>query len=388
MTPLGRSDSSAIGRWFWTIDRALLVLVLLLVGLGLVLVLASSGPQAHRLDLSRDLALNEFYFFSRQAVFALVGLAAMIVASFLPIVWVRRLGALGFFVCLIGVVLTLFLGDDAKGAQRWLDLGMMELQPSELLKPCFVIMTAWMLSARYDDPNAPAFEVSFILLLAVAVLLVLQPDYGQTVLFLTIWLAQAMLAGLSLVWVGAILGAGLVGLGVAYIFEPHVASRIDRFLAPESGDTYQVDKALEAFRSGGLFGVGPSEGVVKWQIPDAHTDFIFSVAGEELGLLACSVLAILYLAIILRVCKQLLDEEDPFVFLATAGLIVQFGAQAIINMGVNLALLPAKGMTLPFVSYGGSSFLSTAVTVGLILALTRRNRFRRVPRLAAPRGLA
>jgi cell division protein FtsW len=377
MTPFARSNRSALGTWFWTIDRVLLVLLFALIALGLVLVMGASGAQVQRLASSKKLVLDDMHFFNRQLMHVALGVVVMVTVSFFTRTMVRRSCALGFVVGLIAIGLTLIIGDDTKGATRWLDFGLMEVQPSEFLKPCFAVVTAWILSARYDDPNAPAFEVSFITLLAVAFLLVLQPDFGQTMLILTVWLAQAILAGLSFAWVGGIAFAALAGLGIAYLFVPHVAGRIDRFLTPENADTYQIDKALDAFRAGGLFGVGPSEGEVKYSIPEAHTDYIFAVAGEEFGLIACGVLAVLYLAIVWRVCKQLLDEDDPFVFLASAGLVAQFGAQAIINMGVNLALLPSKGMTLPFISYGGSSFLALSLSMGLLLALTRRNRFLR-----------
>jgi cell division protein FtsW len=377
-----RADSRPISRWFWTIDRVLLALVILLVCIGLVLVLGASEPQVHRLAKSRHLVLNTMHFFNRQLFFALVGMAFMIGVSFLDRKWIRRLAAIALPVLLICVGLTLLIGDENKGAQRWLSLPGFDLQPSEFLKPCLAVVTAWILSARYDDPNAPAFEVSFALLMVAACLLIMQPDYGQTGLILLVWLAQAMLAGLSFYWIGIGIVGMISGLGLAYLFVPHVSGRLERFFNPESGDTYQIDKALDAFRSGGLFGVGPAEGVVKWSIPDSHTDYIFAVAGEEFGLLACIAIALLYLAIILRAAKQQLEEEDPFVFLAMAGLVVQFGAQAFINMGVNVALLPSKGMTLPFISYGGSSMLALSLGMGMILALSRRNRFLRLGRPA------
>ncbi len=377
-----RADSRPVSRWFWTIDRVLLALVILLVCIGLVLVLGASEPQVHRLAKSRKLTLDTLHFFNRQAVFALAGMALMIAVSFLDKKWIRRLATMAVPMLLVAILLTLIIGAENKGAHRWISLPGFDFQPSEFLKPCLAVVTAWILSARYDDPNAPAFEVSFALVMLSACLLLMQPDYGQTGLVLIVWFAQAMLAGLSFYWVGIGIAAMVGGLGVAYVFVPHVSGRLERFFNPEAGDTYQIDRALDAFRSGGLFGVGPAEGEVKWSIPDSHTDYIFAVAGEEFGMFACAAIVLLYLAIILRSAKQQLDEEDPFVFLATAGLVVQFGAQAFINMGVNVALLPSKGMTLPFISYGGSSMLALALGMGMILALSRRNRFLRSPKPA------
>jgi cell division protein FtsW len=377
-----RADSRQISRWFWTIDRVLLALVFLLICIGLVLVLGASEPQVQRLMRSKQLMLTSLHFFNRQLLFALMGMALMIGVSFIDRKWIRRLAAIALPLLLIAVALTMIIGDSTKGAQRWISLPGFDFQPSEFLKPCLAVVTAWILAARYDDPNAPAFEVSFAVVLAAVCLLVMQPDYGQTGLVLIVWFAQAMLAGLSFYWIGVGVASMIGGLGVAYLFVPHVANRLERFFDPGSGDTYQIDKALDAFRSGGLFGAGPGEGIVKDSIPDSHTDYIFAVAGEEFGLFACVAVALLYLAIILRAAKQQLDEEDPFVFLATMGLVVQFGAQAFINMGVNVALLPSKGMTLPFISYGGSSMLALALGMGMVLALTRRNRFLKTGRPA------
>ncbi len=377
MRAFSRADGRHISRWFWEVDRMLLTMLLLLIGLGLVLVLGASSPQAHRLMRAKQVVMSDLHFFNRQVVFALLALAVMVAVSFVPRLWVRRGAALAYMPLLILIAVTLFIGDDTKGATRWIAVGSFLFQPSEFMKPCLAVLTGWLLSAKYDDPNAPAFLVSFLPVLAVVALLVMQPDFGQTMLVITVWLAQAILAGLPFFYVGLAASSGAALLGVAYLVVPHVRHRFEAFLNPDSADTYQVDKALEAFNSGGLFGVGPAEGAIKWQIPDAHTDYIFAVAGEEYGMFACAMLVLLYLAIVWRAAKQQIHEDDPFVFLAVSGLIVQFGAQAFVNMGVNVALLPSKGMTLPFVSYGGSSMLAIAITMGMILALSRRNRFMR-----------
>jgi cell division protein FtsW len=369
MSRISRSKETMLSTWFYTVDRWLVGLVLMLVTLGVLLTLAASQGVARRLDL------DPFHFFERQLLWVVLGLGVMFAISLLNVTQVRRMAVLLFPVCLLGMVATLFVGSEIKGATRWLPLGPFALQPSEFLKPCFVVVTAWILTARFRDPETPALQLSFGVLTLVVGLLVLQPDFGQTALISTVWIAMAFLAGLSTLWVAA---AGVTGFGLitlAFFTVPHVRERIERFLDPESGDTYQIDKALEAVRNGGLFGQGPGEGSVKHVLPDAHTDFIFAVAAEEFGLLACTILILLYLAIVVRVFKQQLEVRDPFVFLASAGLTIQFGAQAFINMGVNLALLPSKGMTLPFISYGGSSFLALALTMGMVLALSRKNRF-------------
>jgi cell division protein FtsW len=377
MRAFSRADSRHISRWFWEVDRMLLALLMLLIGLGLVLVLGASGPQAHRLMRAKQVVISELHFFNRQVGFALLAVASMIAMSFVPRLWIKRGAAIVFPIFLIAIGATLIFGDATKGASRWIPIFGFPFQPSEFMKPCLAVLTAWLLSSKYDDPNAPAFQVSLLPVLGVIGLLILQPDFGQTMLVITVWLAQAMLAGLPLFYVGLVGTSGVSLLAGAYVLVPHVRKRFEAFFNPDSADTYQVDKALEAFNSGGLFGVGPAEGAIKWQIPDAHTDYIFAVAGEEFGMFACAMLVLLYLAIIWRAAKQQITEDDPFVFLAVSGLVVQFGAQAFINMGVNVALLPSKGMTLPFISYGGSSMLAMAISMGMILALSRRNRFMR-----------
>jgi cell division protein FtsW len=369
-----RSDSTLASQWFWTVDRVLLLLLFLLIAIGLVLVLGASAPQVQRLERAQQVELNDLHFFNRQLLFAFVALLVMIGVSFLSRVWVRRGAALAFPVLFICIALTLVLGSDTKGATRWLPVLGIPFQPSEFMKPCLAVLTAWLLSARFHDPQAPALQVSLLPVLAVVALLVMQPDFGQSALILLVWLTQAILAGLPLVWVGVAGVAMISGLAVAFLTVPHVHDRLIGFFGDQAAG-YQVRKALEAFQSGGLFGVGPAEGVVKWQIPDAHADYIFALAGEEYGLFACLMLVLLYLAIIWRAARQQVEEEDPFVFLASAGLITSFGAQAFINMGVNVALLPSKGMTLPFISYGGSSMIATALTLGMLLALGRRYRF-------------
>lgn len=373
MSALGRSDRTLLGRWFWTIDRVLLAMVLLLCGIGLIAVAAASPAAAHRYS-GGDVQIGDLYYFKRQVFWVAVGVPVMLAVSMLPVVWAKRAALAGtvfFIACLAAVP---FIGSEANGAMRWISLGGFQFQPSEFLKPVFIVTTAWLMAIRYDDRSVPALQVSFALLIVVGLCLIKQPDYGQTALFTAVWLVQAFLAGMGMTTMLGIGFLAIAGLGVAYLFVPHVTARIDKFLTG-GGDTYQIDRALDCFKSGGLFGAGPGEGHMKFRLPEPHTDYVFSVIGEEFGAIACMGVAILFLAIIVRVLIQLLEEDDPFIFLAATGLTVQFGLQAMINMMVNLALLPSKGMTLPFVSHGGSSFLAVSLGMGLLLALTRRNRF-------------
>jgi cell division protein FtsW len=274
-------------------------------------------------------------------------------------------------------MLTLIMGAEYNGAKRWISLGSFSLQPSEFLKPSFIILSAWLCAGAMNDQSFPGRRIALGLFILSAGLLVAQPDMGQTVLLGLIWSMQLVLAGLPLFWIGLLILGGCAGLALAYLLIPHVTSRIDRFFNPASGDTYQIDTALNAFRAGGLFGRGPGEGAVKKVLPDAHTDYIFAVAGEEFGTFACLIILGLFSAIVLRSLMRLTEEDDPFTILAVSGLIALFGLQAMINIGVNLALLPAKGMTLPFISYGGSSMLALTWGMGMVLALTRQNRFER-----------
>jgi cell division protein FtsW len=369
---LGRADRSFIARWFWTIDQPLLVLLLVLAGLGVIAVAAASPAAAQRYsDLNATLA--PLHFLQRQLVFVALGLPLMLLVSTLSRDSARRLALLAFPAMLLLLLLVQMLGVERNGATRWLVIAGFQLQPSEFLKPLFIVVTAWLLSARFDDRGLPVIAVSAGLLALILMLLVTQPDIGQAALFIAVWLVQASLAGLPLAIVVGILGLGAFGLFIAYQFAPHVRARLDAFLHGE-GDTYQVEKALDCFRSGGLFGAGPGEGWAKFRLPEAHTDYIFAVIGEEFGAIVCFAVGLLYLAIVVRVLLQLLEEDEPFVLLAAAGLVAQFGGQAVINMCVNLALFPPKGMTLPFISHGGSSMFATALGMGLLLAFTRRNR--------------
>lgn len=369
----GRGHDTAASRWFWTIDRPLLLMLLALVGLGVIAVAAASPAAAFRLS-GTGYVLPPLHFLYRQLMWVAAGLPLLLGISMLPKENARRFAMAGFAIFFVLLMLVPLIGAENNGARRWIQLPGFQLQPIEFLKPFFIVTTAWLFALRFEDRSLPVLWVGGGFLVVILGLLANQPDFGQAALVAAVWLVQATLVGLPLILLGAAV-LGLFGLlAVAYQFEPHVQKRIDGYLHGE-GDTYQVDRALDCFRSGGLFGTGPGEGAAKFRLPESHTDYIFSVIGEEFGVIACFALALLYLAIMLRVLLQLLDEEDPFTLLAATGLVVGFGGQALINMSVNVALAPSKGMTLPLVSHGGSSFLATCIGMGLLLALTRRNRY-------------
>ncbi|MDE0942443.1 MAG: putative lipid II flippase FtsW [Alphaproteobacteria bacterium] len=366
MMSFARTDTSLVGRWWWTVDRWTLLAVALLIAIGSLLTLAASPAVAERLHL------QSHHFVLRQMIFLPLAVAMIFVVSLMSPRGVRRISVFGLGISLLLVIATLFLGAEIKGATRWLHFAGLSIQPSEFVKPCFAVVAAWMLAEQRRREGVPGGLICTGLFILVASLLVLQPDFGMTAVVALVWFGQCFIAGLSMVWIAVLVGLGLAGAIAAYATIPHVASRIDRFLDPASGDSYQIDRAMDAFGQGGLLGRGPGEGMVKRVLPDAHTDFIFSVAGEEFGLIACLIIVALFCFITLRGFAKLLREDDLFILLAAAGLLTQFGLQAVINIGVNLNLLPTKGMTLPFISYGGSSMLALALAMGMVLALTRR----------------
>jgi len=367
MIALPRTDTSRLGAWWWTVDRWALLAVLVLAALGALMVLAASPAVAERLNY------DSFYFVRRHLVLLIPAGAIVFLVSLLSPTGVRRLGLVLFVLGLLGLLATLLVGHEAKGARRWIQLAGLSLQPSEFVKPAFAVVTAWLFALqRRQRAGLPGDAIAMGLLAAVLALVTLQPDLGMVVTIGAVWLAQYFVAGVPLLWAGALGIGGVAGLTVAYVSLPHVQSRIDRFFDPSSGDSYQIDTALNAFSAGGFFGRGPGEGVVKSTLPDAHADFIFAVVGEEFGIVACLVILGLFAFIVLRGFARLFQEEDLFVLLAAGGLLTQFGLQAIINMAVTLHLVPTKGMTLPFVSYGGSSLLALSIATGMALALTRR----------------
>lgn len=363
---LDRTNTTIFGRWWWTVDRLNLFALTLLIVIGSILVTAGSPPVAKRLDLP------EFYFVHRHQVFLLMGMAVMLGVSLLPPVALRRLAVLGFIASLGLMVLVPFMGAQTKGAHRWIDIAGVSIQPSEFMKPCFAIVMAWVCSENHRRVDFPGYRVAIAIYAVVVLLLLVQPDIGMTLTITTVWAIQLFLGGLPFLWVFVMILTGIAAMFGAYHFFPHVARRINNFLDPAEGDNYQIARSLEAFQNGGILGRGPGEGEVKQFLPDSHTDFIFAVAGEEFGVIACLLILGLFAFVVLRGLVRVREENDLFVVLAVAGVLVQFGIQAVINMGVAVNLFPAKGMTLPFLSYGGSSVVAIGLGMGMMLALTRR----------------
>jgi cell division protein FtsW len=372
---LSRSDRGLLAQWWFTVDRALMTAVLLLMAMGVLIAMAASPPVAERIGL------ESFHFVKNQLLYLVLAVPVFIGMSFLSPAQARRSAFVIVAVSLALMVAALLWGPEVKGAQRWINIGSFNLQPSELAKPGFVVIAAWLLAERSQRPEMPGLVLSFALLGLFVGLLVAQPDFGQTALVILTFGAMLLVYGISWTAIFGLSGVTGVASAAAYLTVPHVASRIDRFLNPDTGDTFQVDAAVQAFRNGGLLGTGPGGGEAKRIIPDAHSDFTFAVVGEEFGLIACLALMLLFAFVVLRVLARAKAEPDPFPALAMAGLVTVFGFQAVINMAVNVSLLPAKGMTLPFISYGGSSLIGMALAMGLTLAFARRR-----PGLAVPAG--
>jgi cell division protein FtsW len=360
-----RTVRTPFSDWWWTVDRAILAALLGLMLGGIILSLAASPPVAARLNL------DPFHFVHRHIVFLAPTVVVLLVTSLLSPRQLRRAALLVFVLGLILVAATPIFGAEIKGARRWLVILGLNVQPSEFVKPAFVILIAWLFAESTRRPEMPANTAALALLILVVALLVLQPDFGQTMLIALVWGALFFMAGMRLIWVGGLAGIAALGLAGAYFTVPHVARRIQRFLDPASGDTFNIDISLESFARGGWFGRGPGEGTVKRILPESHTDFVFAVAAEEFGIVLCLMLLALFAFVVIRALRHATRNDDPFIRFAVAGLAMLFGLQSAINMAVNLHLMPAKGMTLPFVSYGGSSMISLAYGMGMLLALTR-----------------
>jgi cell division protein FtsW len=373
-----RSRRSELAVWWREIDRVLLALVLVLMAIGAIAVAAASPASATRLSTAK-VRLEDLHFFTIHLRWQLIGLVAMFGASLLSKEMARRSGILLSFAMLGGLFLVPLIGHEVNGAQRWLNFGI-TLQPSEFLKPAFAIGLAWILAWRVRDPELPVVALSSAIMLLIACLLMLQPDFGSAILFAGVWFVLILLSGLSIKRIGIVASAGFAAVIAAYMLYDNARHRIDAFLG--GGTAFdQVDLGQKTLLAGGWTGTGIWLGKRKMALPEAHTDYIFSVIGEEFGLLACIVIVLLYLAVIARVLFRLLEEEDLFTTLAATGLAAQLGGQAFINILVNLQLFPSKGMTLPLVSYGGSSTIALCLGVGLLLAITRRNPFIRRERL-------
>lgn len=356
-----------IPRWWRTIDKITLSCVLILFAIGLLLGLASSPPLAARNHLP------PFYYVSRQAVFGLMAMGVMMLVSMLSPTMVRRLGVLGFALAFAALAMLPVLGTDfGKGAIRWYSLGFASFQPSEFLKPAFVVVAAWFMAASYEPGGPPGRLFSFGLMIVIVLILALQPDFGQASLILFAWGVMYFVSGAPMTLLSGIAASVAVAGTFAYSHSEHFARRIDGFLSADVDPRTQIGYATDAIREGGFFGVGLGEGQVKWSLPDAHTDFIIAVAAEEYGMILVILIIALYTVVVVRSLSRLKRERDPFIRLAGTGLACAFGVQAMINMGVAVRLLPAKGMTLPFVSYGGSSLIAGGIAVGMLLALTRQ----------------
>src|ERR1700722_1105341 len=362
---VSRAQRTPFAAWWWTVDRPMLAALIALMLAGLILSLAASPPVAARLGL------DPFYFVHRQAMYLVPALAVMLATSCLAPRHIRRLALVVFAIAFVMVLATPFVGAEDKGARRWIVLRGVNTQPSEFLKPGFVILIAWLFAKSAKKPEMPANTFALLVLGATVTALVRQPDFGQTMLITLVWGALFFTAGMRVIWVIGLAGTAAAGLAGAYFTVPYVMRRIQRFLDPASGDTFQITTAIDAFRHGGWFGRGPGEGTVKRYLPDAHADFVFAVAAEEFGIVLCLILLALFCFIVMRALTRAMKRDDPFARFATAGLAILFGAQSAINMAVNVSLIPAKGMTLPFISYGGSSIISLAYGMGMLLALTR-----------------
>lgn len=362
-----RSDASPLAEWWRTIDKGLIAAALILMGAGLVLSLAAGPAAASR--IGHD---DPFYFVYRQAIFAVLSAIVLIASSTLDATWARRVCAILFVLSFFLMAALLLVGHEAKGATRWLRVGGTTFQPSEIIKPALIVLAAWLLAQREKFPKGPWAPIAFVCYAVTVGLLLLQPDVGQSVLLSAGFIIVFFVSGLPWLWAGSFVAGG-AGLGWGlYTLLPHVRQRVNSFLNPTEYDTYQIDKAREAIERGGLFGVGAGEGTIKRVLPDAHTDFVFSVAGEEFGLALCVLLAVLFAVISIKGVMGASKQTDVYQRAAGVGLYSLFGLQAVINMAVNLSLIPPKGMTLPLVSSGGSSLLGSALTLGLALALTRK----------------
>lgn len=384
-----RMDRSTLASWWWTIDRYLVAAFITLIVLGLVMSFAASPSVAERINAGVVKTMvdghlvssppDTFFFIKRHALFMLPSIGILIGFSFLSPRGVRRVAFIALGVGILMLAATLFVGQEVKGARRWVNILGISIQSSEFVKPAFIIVASWLFAERVRRPEIPGPQLAGLLLAVVVGLLLAEPDVGQTLLSVASWIAVFYVAGVNLLWIVGAGGVGIGGIFLAYHLFPHVHARVDRFFAkpvqgPErfASDNFQVQTAMDSFTNGGWFGRGPGEGTLKHILPDAHTDFVVAVLGEEFGIVAVIGLAAIFSFIVGRSLWFAFREDDPFIRLAVVGLATQFGVQAGINMAVNLHLMPAKGMTLPFISYGGSSMMSLAFGMGCLLALTRR----------------
>ncbi len=367
MVSFSRHSHNAIAKWLWTVDKVVLFVAMALLAIGIVLDITASPAVARRINV------DDFWFVRKQVCYVIASIALIIGLSMLKLKTIRRLSIVGFIVVFGILILTLFFGFETKGARRWISLAGFSMQASEFMKPIFIIVTAWLLDCGKKYDYFPGMAISIGLYGAIALLLLLQPDVGMTLLVTAIFALQLFLAGLPIMFVSILAIAGVIVLFLLYFTFPHFHARVDQFLYGSDETSYQINRAMEAFQNGNLVGRGPGEGTVKLHIPDAHTDFVFAVAGEEYGVWLCLIIIALFTVIILRTLRASLKETNLFVVYAEVGLAASLGLQAFVNMASSLHIIPTKGMTLPFISYGGSSLLSGAIEIGMLLAITRKN---------------
>ncbi len=367
MNPFSRNSRSLLSNWWWTVDKPLLGMVSGLMFLGIFLTFSASPSVAQRVGLS------SYHYIYRQCFFVPLAFCIMIFLSMQNLKFIRRFASIGYLIAIVLTIMTLFWGQETKGATRWIHIMGFSLQPSEFLKPTFAIVAAWLFDTQKQYPEIPGTWLSAGLFVVTAGIVLCQPDIGMTFVISAIWFFQFFLNGLPMIWVLGALCAGLGGAVLLYFTFPHFQVRIQQFITSEHELSYQVQKAFDAFQSGSYLGRGPGEGVAKLSIPDAHTDFIFAVAAEEFGFILCSIIIAIYATIVIRSMLISMKDNNFFIIASTAGLAASFGLQCIINMASSLHLMPTKGMTLPFISYGGSSVLASAIGIGMLLAITRKN---------------
>ena len=367
MVSFSRQSHSALAKWLWTVDKVVLFVSLALLSIGIILDITASPAVARRINV------DDFWFVRKQIIYVVGSIGIIFFLSMLKLKTIRRLSIFGFAVFLGLLVLTLFFGFETKGARRWMSIAGFSLQASEFMKPIFIVVTAWLLDCGKKYDYFPGMAVSIGLYGVIAALLLLQPDVGMTLLVTAVFGLQLFLAGLPMPFVSILAAGGVVVLFVLYFTFPHFHARVDQFLYGSDETSYQINRAMEAFQNGNLVGRGPGEGTVKLHIPDAHTDFVFAVAGEEYGVWLCLIIIVLFAIIIIRALRAALKETNLFVMYAEVGLAASLGLQAFVNMASSLHIIPTKGMTLPFISYGGSSLLSSAIEIGMLLAITRKN---------------
>jgi cell division protein FtsW len=361
-----KDKKNLFDSWWNSIDRLTLLMLISLIIFSMVMVSTASPAVADRIGV------ESFFFIRKQFVYLTIAIFMMVAISFLSLENIKRFALIVFILCLISLVMVLLIGTEVKGSKRWLYLAGISLQPSEITKPVFAVETAYILSVNYNNIEYFNFKLSAVIYGILVILLILQPDFGMVVTVSTVWGGQLFLAGLSIMFILAIVTFAITGVIGAYCYLPHVTKRIDSFLSPDKSENYQIKKSLEAFLNGGVLGKGPGEGTVKQSLPDSHTDFIFAVIGEEFGAIVCFIVILIFAFIVIRGIVRVMYKNDKFVILATSGLLMQFGFQAMINIGVALHMFPTKGMTLPFISYGGSSIIATSIGMGMVLAMTKK----------------